>query len=358
MSKIGQYGAGSVSSFEYNTVDDLLSEIPDNLTNQIKAHDVRDSIYTLWKRIDYLDNTVNTAIANNGGFSYSNTKPMPFSVGGLPIGTTFSNISLKELWDDLLYPYVNPTINITTPRLEMSHDYKISTNKKVTINIIKGSENINSIVLSYTTNDITTTIDIPTDTTSKEFIIISVDANATDFTDHSKIYVLQNVNTPLTIKTIDNVKTLTTNSIIVWDVASYYGAVDYLYVEHSNPSIIFNSFDESIDKPTWTSALGVVNIPNNNDGKIYPFATSQNYDGINANGKYLLFALPIDSTQKIPQITINGLINNDFINIGNGEFRVGDGGEAKTVKYSLWENGTVQYGSIDKFNITIKNITN
>ena len=42
MSKIGQYGAGSVSSFEYNTVDDLLSEIPDNLTNQIKAHDVRD----------------------------------------------------------------------------------------------------------------------------------------------------------------------------------------------------------------------------------------------------------------------------------------------------------------------------
>lgn len=41
--------------------------------------------------------------SSTGDFKYTNSAPMPMSVGGFPEGTTFDNVSLQELWTGLLY---------------------------------------------------------------------------------------------------------------------------------------------------------------------------------------------------------------------------------------------------------------
>ena len=56
---IGSYSPGgpgsSASANEYSTIDELLIQLPDNTANAIDASDVRDSVYTLWERISYVE---------------------------------------------------------------------------------------------------------------------------------------------------------------------------------------------------------------------------------------------------------------------------------------------------------------
>lgn len=39
---------------------------------------------------------------------YSNSTPTPDPVGGIPAGSTFHNLTMQQMWDDLLYPYQYP----------------------------------------------------------------------------------------------------------------------------------------------------------------------------------------------------------------------------------------------------------
>ena len=53
---------------------------------------------------------IGSAVLINGeNVNFSNSNPMLINVGGLNIGTTFSNISTNSLLNALLYPYVSPT---------------------------------------------------------------------------------------------------------------------------------------------------------------------------------------------------------------------------------------------------------
>ncbi len=45
---------------------------------------------------------------------YNNTQQMTAAVGGLAAGTTFNNVSLKDILDDLLYPYQSPAFTTFT----------------------------------------------------------------------------------------------------------------------------------------------------------------------------------------------------------------------------------------------------
>ena len=55
-------------------------------------------------------------IVTSGGESadvvYSNPNPTPITVGGIPIGATFLNQTIKQMFDALLYPYVAPAISL------------------------------------------------------------------------------------------------------------------------------------------------------------------------------------------------------------------------------------------------------
>ena len=49
-------------------------------------------------------------LPESGGESkYANPVPTPLPIGGIPAGSTFSNKTMQEMWDALLYPYLAPT---------------------------------------------------------------------------------------------------------------------------------------------------------------------------------------------------------------------------------------------------------
>lgn len=47
----------------------------------------------------------------SAGDIYTNTGSTPIAVGGLPVGATFTNQSMQQMWDALLYPYQNPAFS-------------------------------------------------------------------------------------------------------------------------------------------------------------------------------------------------------------------------------------------------------
>jgi len=42
---------------------------------------------------------------------YTNTQPVPEKIGGIEVGETFDEVPLTEMWDKLLYPYMNPALS-------------------------------------------------------------------------------------------------------------------------------------------------------------------------------------------------------------------------------------------------------
>lgn len=45
---------------------------------------------------------------------YTNLTPTPVSIGGIPAGSTFDNMTMQEMWDALLYPYQTPVFSSFT----------------------------------------------------------------------------------------------------------------------------------------------------------------------------------------------------------------------------------------------------
>ena len=53
---------------------------------------------------------IDEALAN-ATVSYTNTTPMPTSLGGFPAGTTFDNVDIEQMFTGLLYPYQYPSFS-------------------------------------------------------------------------------------------------------------------------------------------------------------------------------------------------------------------------------------------------------
>lgn len=84
----------------------------------------------------------------NFQLQYSNSTPTPVTIGGIPAGSSFSGVNLKDLFSQLLYPYTKPNIKISlsTSGTYFEKDVNISP-VIVTITVEKKSENIKSVDL-------------------------------------------------------------------------------------------------------------------------------------------------------------------------------------------------------------------
>lgn len=119
---------------DYNVVDfkvrAAISQIPQSGTT------VKDVSYNSKKRVltvEYTDGKSKsialptggggTAVYQTGGGgteTYTNLTPTAVSIGGIPAGSTFDNMTMQEMWDALLYPYQTPifssfTSSMSTP---------------------------------------------------------------------------------------------------------------------------------------------------------------------------------------------------------------------------------------------------
>lgn len=88
----------------------------------------------------------------NEDILYSNNTPTPKDIGGITKGSTFENMGLKEILENLLYPYVAPVIKSTslTNYVEMGNGSKVV--GAFTVSIAKGSKDITSAELKISDN--------------------------------------------------------------------------------------------------------------------------------------------------------------------------------------------------------------
>lgn len=82
-------------------------------------------------------------------FTYQNETAMLIDVGGYKKGKSFTDaVSLKAMFDGLLYPYVAPSVSATADVNGGTFEFGVTkTISKVTVNVTKGARNITSVAL-------------------------------------------------------------------------------------------------------------------------------------------------------------------------------------------------------------------
>jgi hypothetical protein len=99
-------------------------------------------------------------------FTYTNSLPMPASLGGFDAGTTFDHMSLKDLWTGLLYGYEPPvftSFNISGIPVLLEVGDTIEGGSYNAYWVIKNSEQLklNSIGITYINGSLDVANDLP-----------------------------------------------------------------------------------------------------------------------------------------------------------------------------------------------------
>lgn len=58
---------------------------------------------------DEIDVDVQALYDSGGDVTYTNAEPTPITIGGISAGSTFTDQTMTEMWDALLYPYQSPS---------------------------------------------------------------------------------------------------------------------------------------------------------------------------------------------------------------------------------------------------------
>lgn len=201
-------------------IGSMLNVLPDNTANQIMAQDVRNVVFTLYEDITGLSQSIQQSITagSSSNVYYSNPNPSSITVGGILVGSTFNNLSVQQMFDNMFYPYVGPVSsispNITTIEYGNSTqiinlNWSISAKKNVVISASITIPGSSTVTLSTT----------------------PIAANTTSFSSVSNVSPVLNTNTTFTLNVNDynssnstgGTKTATAN--VTWSNRRYWGTL-------------------------------------------------------------------------------------------------------------------------------------
>jgi hypothetical protein len=85
----------------------------------------------------------NPVILNGLPINFTSNVPTPVTIGGIPAGSTFSNVPVTEMIRQILYPYIAPELNISLSApnnlWEIGDDFTAQTNLKFTVSVYKNA---------------------------------------------------------------------------------------------------------------------------------------------------------------------------------------------------------------------------
>lgn len=287
---IGTYSGGSASAYEYSTFEELLSQLPDNTANQIDAVNVRNSVYTLWERYQYV--LAMASQSASASIYYSSSLPTTQTIGGITVGTTFINATMQTMWYDLLHPYVAPQGNLWADTDAVTKEHTlVDINVDVNWEVIKGSSNITSITFSYGSS--VTASNAPTQSGTHQFVAGCLDPS------------------PVFSMTIsDGITIVTYECNFYWKNKKYWGTL-----QDSNRLVA-------------TQSYGTSSAFSNDVDFISPAIVSSDwYDGwtqsqtIATDNDYVFFAFPhdtVDFSSNLLHVKIGGMGNNNWIKTRDG----------------------------------------
>lgn len=292
----------------FDTLDQMMSVFPNNNNNEISARDVRDAVLTLYWQTQELGASFSATASQ---FLYTNSEPTTVPVGGITAGTTFSNRTLNEIFNDMLYPYIGPSSSLTVT--DSTREFGRSNSAVLTWNAIKAKLPITSITVNGQSK-------VPT---------------GLNQTGTQSATVTQNVNTTFSMSVSDDTSTVLSSATVMWLNAVYWGTTPTFAL----PSM---SITPPASKPSWANGAGV------GSGKNLQNNRSANYSGIDGAGQFLVFAWP--TTYGQPTFTINGVPNTAFTKIGTSVNFTNMFGYLN--QYDVWISNTAQNSPITSFIIS------
>jgi hypothetical protein len=298
---------GSSSANEYSTVQELLYKMPDNTANLIQAKDVRDSVYTLWQRISSVQVTASQSAS--ASVIYSNSLPTPNTVGGIPAGSTFSERTMKQMWDALLYPYIAPAASLAGG---FTREYGDSNAITLNWSVTKRSESITTIVVDGT----------------------PVSPTGNNQSGTKSTTVPQNINTTFTMTVSDipnGSSTVNATTAASWTNRRYWGTLPVGHVLTTVSSLPFAHANIS----ALSSDLNGGQV--NGSGFIQTRTISTNFD-------YVVFIFPHNSVNfstNPPRVSIGGFGNNNWIKTRSNVQFTNQFGYTGT-NYDVWIFGNTQ----------------
>jgi len=322
---IEHYNLGSASADRYNTINELLYQLPDNTSNLITAADIRDAVFSLWRYIE----DVQTLASQSTSYSiyYQNSNQTLISVGGIPSGYSFSTPkSMQEMWDTLLYPYVPPVVSLSISN--SIREYGNLNPVNINWSVIKKSNNIISISLTPGTNSLSIN---PSNPTSTNGVAIGYGTHSSNPGPYTISYFDMVVN--------DGNQYVYTYATFSWMNRIYWGTVDLSIID--NPDLNMNPGASSL-----ISSLITDNVIKSLTGSELSITKSKIYNNINGNGKYLLFAWPSNLDNAYNPIFIcNGIVNTAFTRIRNNSPFTNNYGF--TTNYEVWISNTPYHSPIN-----------
>lgn len=321
MSIVGTYSGGSASANEYSTFQELLGQLPDNTANLIQAVDIRDSIYTLWRKFE--DVQITASAAGSASSFFNNSNQVPITVGGIVAGYTFStNYTMQQMWNLLLYPYISPSDSIS-PLSNRQYGAPLLTS--LSWSVVKNTNNIVSVVVDGFSQVVTGNSQTGVQAT-----------NATYSTSPS----ISQVNI-FTMSVSDGTSTSYATNSLTWMNKRYWGRVNLITV--GNPDLTLNPGSaSSVGSYISDSIIQLLNGASANGvlyGSELSTSISKTYNGIDGQGRYLIFAHP--TSFGTPTFLVNGMYNNAFTKVRSNSSFINEYSFAGT-NYDVWVSNTLQ----------------
>ena len=312
--------SSNVASQYVTTVDDALLKLKDNNQQEIDPKDIRDSVWTLWNRIDDVQITASQSLAYSSNNYFSNTNPTTAALGGIAAGTTFgASYSIQQMFDMLLYPYTAPvptlSINGLTTRqfggsLATTLNWGV-TKKKLVITGIT----VNSTSITPTGVDQTGTLSV----------------SATHSLNYNSITNFVNT---FSMTVTDGQTTQSANSAITWRHRMYWGKLDILMPDGSKPDLTITPGSVAVATNACTDTA-IRNLGNSDLVSSY----TKTFTNFNCNDQYFVVAWPtIFGTS--PKFFFGTNLSPVFTRVKTNSPFLTDTG--LTINYDIWVSNTKQ----------------
>lgn len=333
------YSSGGTPSYaETISLDTMMSILKDNLGNEISAEDVRWSAFTLWDKIE----GVSASIAE---YTYSNPTATTSPLGGIVAGTTFSGVTLTQLFNTLFYPYVAPELSLSFQFGQNPREFGSTPMVNVNYSVIKKSDTINTINVGG--NNV-----VPPGVQPYGLVISGL----------STVNIVQNVTTNIGLTVNSGVGITTSTSITAtWNNAVYvFGLATItpydLTLDPSGATAIGSGISASMSNVTATNIIlsditsGQFTSSTIQVGvrKVLKSNRLNTYSTIGGGNKHLTFAWP--TSYGTPSFEVNGLPNTAFTKVvSNIIFKNSWGYDTP---YDVWVTNTPLNSAINTLKIT------
>jgi len=301
-----------------NNLGGMLNVLPDNSANLIDAQDVRDVVAGLYENIEGLSSSV--ALIGTTSVTYTNTNPTSVELGGIQFNSTFTGLTVQQIFDQLFYPYTAPTLTFSVSPTIVEYGNN-STSAVLDWSITSGINNISSSIIYRPLQ--------PLQAVSTPTAFNSASGNLGSNT------LILNTPTTFTFSVNDGFLTYSSTASVTWSNRRYWGTLGI-----SSPLVTTS---------TSTFSYSDINTLNSELNEIY----SQSRE-IMSNNDYVVFIWPSNSVNlesTPPKVTINGMPNNDWTKTRNGVLFTNQYGY--TASYDVWRFNNTQGSFTSSYVITI-----